>query len=559
MTPQPSKFYKVGGGSVDFRPVYVFSNYVWRKIVDKVIMVNSVRVKQKQVRRRKSGRWLVCGAALLAIGLTITGAAAYEWNFGSFGLIGPQPVVEAAGAVRIIKVPPGGNVQAALEIASSGDIVELQAGAVYAGTINLPNKPHTDFVTIRSSAAGNLPVDKRVSPAQRSSMATITAGMLGRPAISAVKGAHHYRFVGIEFTAANSTYNYALVQFGNGETADRLPHHLEIDRSYLRPYKTGKVRRGIALNSAETTIKNSYIEGFGFEGEETQGICGWSGTRNIKILNNYIEGGAENIMFGGADPDSADLIPADIEIRGNHLNKPEAWKKNVSIKTLFELKNSKRVQFVGNHLTNNWAGSAFRITIRNQDGGAPFSTVEDTVIKDNIIDGSGAGINILGKDDTHPSQTLKRLTIENNLFLNISGKNGFEGGGYFIQIADGEGITVAHNTVFNMGNIVTFYGTMPRGFEFRDNITGHGEYGIHGVDTRSTAARAMFLNNVFMNINRVSEDSYGFPQGNSLVAGINEIGFSDISTKDFRLGAGSKYRGKARDGKNPGSDLTPLK
>ncbi len=499
--------------------------------------------------------WLVPAFLLLAIGTAAAGAVAYEWNYGSFGLIGPQPVVETSGTGRVIKVPPGGNIQAALELAKGGDIVELQAGAVYAGTITLPNKPHTDFVTIQSSGVGSLPADKRVTPAQRSSMATITAGILGRPAISAVKGAHHYRFIGIEFTATTATYNYGLVQFGNGETSANLPHHLEIDRSYLRPNKTGVVRRGIALNSAETVIKNSYIEGFGFPGEETQGICGWTGSRNVKILNNYIEGGAENIMFGGADPDSADLIPSDIEIRGNHLNKPQAWTQNVSVKTLFELKNSKRVQFIGNHLTNNWKGAAFRITIRNQDNGAPFSTIEDVVIKDNVIDGAGDGINILGKDDLYPSQTLKSLTVENNLFLNISGNKGFEGGGYFIQVADGDGITIANNTVFNTGNIITFYGVQPRNFIFRDNITGHGEYGVHGIDRRTPAAQSMIQNNVFMNLNRVTESDYAVPQGNSIVSGMNDVGFVNVTGKIFSLSPSSKFRGKGKGGKDLGSDL----
>ncbi len=527
--------------------------------VENSIVVNTVRVKQKEVKRRRSLRWLLLALAVVAAAATVCGVLIYDWNFGSIGLIGPQPIVEATAAGKVIKVPPGGNIQAALEIAASGDIIELQAGAVYAGTINLPNKPHTDFVTIQSSAVRDLPADKRVSPAQRSSMATITAGMLGRPAVSAVKGAHHYRFVGIEFTAASSTYNYGLVQFGNGEASANLPHHLEIDRSYLRPFTSGKVRRGIALNSAETTIKNSYIEGFGFAGEETQGICGWTGSRNIKILNNYIEGGAENIMFGGADPDSADLIPSDIAIQGNHLNKPRSWKEGVSVKTLFELKNAKRVQFVGNHLTNNWVGSAFRITIRNQDGAAPFSTIEDVTIKDNIIDGAGDGVNILGKDDTHPSQVLKNLTIENNLFLNISGDKDFGGGGYFIQATNGDGITIANNTVMSTGLVVKFYGVMPKNFIFRDNITGHGDYGVHGVDNRTPLARAMIQNNVFINFNRVPEMDYGFPPGNTIVARMSEIGFVDPAGQDFRLAAASKYRGKGQGGKNLGSDLMPLK
>ncbi|MFT3746019.1 MAG: hypothetical protein QM785_17245 [Pyrinomonadaceae bacterium] len=526
--------------------------------MEDLIVVNTVRVKQKTVKRGNFLRWLLPVFAVLLICSAVGGSILYEWNYGTFGLIGPQPVVEASSTGRVIKVPPGGNIQAALELATSGDIIELQAGAVYSGTITLPNKPLTDFVTIQSSAVANLPAGKRVSPTQRSSMATITAGMLGRPAIATAKGAHHYKFIGIEFAATTATYNYGLLILGNGEIAANLPHHIEIDRSYLRPNKTGVVRRGIALNSAETVVKNSYIEGFGFPGEETQGICGWTGTRSVKILNNYIEGGAENIMFGGADPASADLIPVDIEVRDNYLNKPQAWADKVSVKTLFELKNSKRVQFTGNLMTNNWKGAAFRITIRNQDGGATFSTIEDVVIKDNIIDGAGDGMNILGKDDTYPSQTLKNLTVENNLFLNIRGDNGFEGGGYLIQVTNGEGISITNNTAFNWGSTVKFYDAMPKNFVFRDNIIGHGDYGVHGIDNRSVQAQGLIQNNIFMNLNSVPPSDYAMPAGNTLVASMNDVGFADPAKKDFRLGASSKYRGKGNGGKNLGSDLSPM-
>ena len=486
-------------------------------------------------------RWLLPVLAILVICSVVGGSVVYEWNYGTFGIIGPQPTIETTSAGRVIKVPPGGNIQAALELATSGDTIELQAGAVYSGTITLPNKPLTDYVTIQTSAVGNLPMEKRVSPPQRSSMATITAGMLGRPAIATAKGAHHYRFIGIEFASTSSTYNYGLVILGNGETAPNLPHHIEIDRSYLRPNKTGVVRRGIALNSADTIIKNSYIEGFGFPGEETQGICGWTGTRNVKILNNYIEGGAENIMFGGADPASADLIPTDIEVHGNYLNKPLAWADKVSVKTLFELKNSKRVQFTGNLMTNNWKGSAFRITIRNQDNGAPFSTIEDVEISGNIIVGAGEGINILGSDDTYPSQMLKRLTIKDNLFLDLGGE-GFEGSGYFIQVASGDTITIENNTVFNRGNIITFYGDQPRAFVFTNNVTGHGLYGIHGpIDVKSPTAKAMIHGNIIFNNMGVGSGDFNIPPGNEFVENIDRVGFSDRSAQDFRLKPGGKY------------------
>lgn len=519
--------------------------------------VNQVGIRAKAVVRKKGftvSWWMFAVPGLL---LAIAGTLGFDVYSGKLGIIGPQFEIVANGANKIIKVPPGGNVQAAIERAEAGDIVELQAGAVYYGEIKLPNKPFSDYVTIQSSAASSLPAGKRVGPAQKSSMATILTRTAGRPAISAANGANHYRFIGIEFSSATAEYVYNLVLLGNGETAANLPHDIEIDRCYLHPAKAGVMRRGIAINSANTTVKNSYIEGFGFQNEETQGIAGWTGTRKVKILNNYIEGGAENILFGGSDPASADLVPTDIEIRGNHLNKPEAWRGKTTLKTLFELKNSRHVEFAENYLENNWLGSAFRITVRNQDGEAAFSTVEDTNIHDNIVNGAGEGINILGKDDTHPSGTLKRLTITNNLFLNI-GNDPFEGSGYFVQVADGEDITIANNTVFNTGNITSFYAAIPRNFVLRDNIIGHGAYGVHGIDTRGPAAAAMFQNNLIVNNKRVGDGDRAFPSGNIWLADFGKVGFAAMAQNDYSLTPGSKFKSAAKNRSDIGASTAKL-
>ena len=522
------------------------------------ILGDVLQVRAKPYKRRERLAMPSLGVAVATVLAALIFLFGFDVYWGSLGIIHAHFETIQNGAKKIIKVPPGGNLQAAIDQASSGDIVELQAGAVYSGQINLSNKPITDYVTIRSSTADQLPPDKRVDPKQRGLMATIQSGILGRAAIVAAAGAHHYRFVGIEFTPSSSSYNYGIVQFGKGESKENVPHDLEIDRSYIHPFKSGVTRRGIALNSSNTSIKNSYIEGIAFPGEETQGICGWTGSRNVKIINNYIEAGAENIMFGGADPDSADLIPQDIEIRGNELNKPAVWKGKVTTKTLFELKNAKRVIFAQNFLTNNWEGSAMRLTVRNQDNGAPFSTIEDVTIRDNLIKGAGEGINILGKDDTYPSQTMQGVNIVNNLFLNIGGRE-FEGMGYFIQVADGRDITIAHNTVINTGNIATFYGELPANFVFRDNILSHGSYGIHGLDDVHTGlARSMFRGNVFMNLAGVGDGDTSFPHGNDFVKGLREVGFVDPISSDFRLTADSRYKRNATDGGDRGADPSTI-
>lgn len=502
---------------------------------------NRVRPRSTPAQRRSKLR-----LGLIAVGGTLAVAAlvgVFSVMFGSFLSDNYETVV--IGDRRIIKVPAGGNLQSAINRAESGDIIQLQAGATY-NEISLPKKNIADFITIQSSAVVQLPADQRVSPAQTGSMARITTRGGGKPAVTTENGARHYRFVGIEFVPTAKDYVYNLLYLGaTSNLVGDVPSDLEFDRCLFRSTPNSVTRRGVALNSANTVIKNSYFEGFAYPQEETQAVCGWTGTRNVKIINNYIEGGAENIMFGGSDPASAELIPQDIEVRGNRFNKPESWRGKNSMKCLFELKNAKRVQFTDNYLENNWLGSAFRITVRNQEGKATFSTIEDVVIKNNIIRGAGEGINILGKDDTYPSRTLRNLSISNNLFLDI-GITPYEGGGYFIQIADGENVLVANNTAFNNGNIVTFYGSPTRNFLFRDNIVGHGNYGIHGLsDLRSAESKRMFQNNVIINNRRVGSDDTSFPSGNFFVQDISNVGFVNPALKNFALAPNSRFKGRS--------------
>ncbi|MEZ5426388.1 MAG: hypothetical protein R2747_08995 [Pyrinomonadaceae bacterium] len=521
---------------------------------------NRIRVGRKKEAEKPLWRRLRLPLSLAAL-LVIAAAGGFLVlsTVGNLNIFAGSTQITTENGGTVIRVPPGGDLQAAIGRASGGDTIELAAGATY-GPIKLPVKQIQEFITIRSSAADKLP--ERVGPEQGKLLARIVTREKGEPAVATENGAHHYRFVGIEFAPETTEYIYNLVLFGGDHrTRADVPHHLEIDRSYFHPAKTGVTRRGLALNSSETVVKNSYFEGFAFPGEETQGICGWTGTKDVRILDNHIEGGAENIMFGGADPVSSDLTPEGIEIRGNYLFKPYDWReKNYSLKTLFELKNAKRVQLIGNFLENNPLGSAFRITIRNSSGKAEFSTLEDVLIEDNIVLGAGEGINILGKDDTYPSQTLRGLKIVNNLFLDIGGDK-WEGGGYFIQVNDGRNILIANNTVFQTGNIVTFYGVNPENFVFRNNIVGHGNYGIHGLGDvrRSDIGRRFFRKNVIVNNRNVPASDMTVPPDNFSLKSYSEIKFADLQHRDLRLSADSGVKGKGVEGADIGADIETIR
>src|SRR4051794_2207875 len=95
-----------------------------------VMALNAASIIAKPVRRNRrnipTSAIVAAGSIILVIG-SILGYDAYS---GRLGIIGPQPVLVASGANKIIRVPAGGNVQAAIERAESGDVVELQAGAV---------------------------------------------------------------------------------------------------------------------------------------------------------------------------------------------------------------------------------------------------------------------------------------------------------------------------------------------------------------------------------------------------------------------------------------------
>jgi hypothetical protein len=142
-------------------------------------------------------------------------------------------------------------------------------------------------------------------------------------------------------------------------------------------------------------------------------------------------------MFGGADPSIDGLVPADIVVKRNHFAKPLQWRETPgakatwTVKNLFELKNARRVLVDGNLLEYNWPaaqnGFAVLLTVRNQSGGAPWSVVEDVTFSNNVVRHVGAGVNILGSDDIHPSRQTRRIAITNNLFADVGGRGDPDG------------------------------------------------------------------------------------------------------------------------------------
>src|SRR5687768_1803008 len=104
----------------------------------------------------------------------------------------------------VLQLDRNGDFQRALNQARPGDTIVLQAGAVYEGPFTLPVKSGTEFITIQSSRVSELPEGVRVSPSQAALFAKLQSAEKGSPIVKTEPRAHHYKFVGIEFSTANA-------------------------------------------------------------------------------------------------------------------------------------------------------------------------------------------------------------------------------------------------------------------------------------------------------------------------------------------------------------------
>ncbi len=477
---------------------------------------------------------------------------------------------EIRRAGRLIPVPADGNLQRALDEARPGDEIVLEAGATYHGPFRLPRKEGTGWIHISSSRLDKLPTPgQRVHPSDSPHMPKLRAPP---PAvIVAAAGAHHYRFVGIDIAPDERAAVVTLVQLGNHESdLDDLPHHIIIDRSFLHGDNNVGTRRGVAMNARHAAVINSYLANFKDANADSQSIAGWNGDGPFLIANNYLEAAGENVMFGGADPTIPDLVPSDIAISGNHFAKPLRWRPGVtefegarwSVKNLLELKNARRVDIEGNLFEHNWPdsqnGFAILFTVRNQDGGAPWSVVEDIVFANNVVRRVGAGINILGFDDNHTSQQTSRIAIRNNLFVDVGGT---WGSGRLFQLLDRtRDVTIDHNTALQSGTLLTADGGPHTGLVFANNIALHNDYGIHGSGTGSgiQTLEKFFPRFVVRRNVLVGADAHAYPRDNFFAKQLSDVGVITSSDDGYRVSIAAAYAGMATDGRDPGADMSPL-
>ncbi|HZA34746.1 MAG TPA: hypothetical protein VE505_07450, partial [Vicinamibacterales bacterium] len=215
---------------------------------------------------------------------------------------------------------------------------------------------------------------------------------------------------------------------------------------------------------------------------------------------------------------------SDVEIVGNTLAKPDAWRTmKGTVKNSLEFKAVRRALVENNVIDGSWKdaqdGSAILLTPRNQYGDTPWVVVEDVTIRGNTLRRTtdGFAVNILGRDNNHPSRQTARVTIERNLFTDARSGIRVSGG------VDGH-LAVRRNTFPAIAyNWFAFSGTGPQTpLTVTGNVTRSGSYGISGDGSTAPGAPSLTLTTVLAFsdnvIERTAERTIAWPDGNTLLA-----------------------------------------
>jgi hypothetical protein len=418
----------------------------------------------------------------------------------------PSAMSDTPAPGSVITVNAGGNLQTALTNAHCGDVIELQAGATFAGRFKVPAKncDSGHWIIVRTSAPDSaLPAEgQRATPCY----AGVTS-LPGRPQYSCsnpsnvmakvemlpatggdgpfffAPGANYYRFVGLEITRPAGIWGSAhlIMISGTGGTVD----HFVVDRSWLHGNPHDETRSGVDLNGmGYVAVVDSYFNDFHciawtgtcIDAKAIGGGVGDTQDGPFKIQNNFLEASGEAVMFGGGPGTSS---PTDIEIVNNHFFKPLQWMpgnpnfvggsdgRPFIVKNHLELKNAVRVLIEANLMENVWAGFsqagyAILFTPRNQPGKngtflCPVCQVTDVTIRYVHISHGSGGIQMATVEDTphgpgQPARAGTRWSIHDVVMDDLSKQ--YKGGGVIFEIINGwvtnpiNTVTINHVTAF---------------------------------------------------------------------------------------------------------------
>ena len=537
---------------------------------------------------------------------------------------------------KVTLIASGGDVVNALNAASCGDTILLQAGGTYTfkGMPVFPSKncDAQHWITVRTEASDSAltPEHVRINPSYAG-----VASLPGRPAytgpannvmaklvlgLNPISIGDHYRLIGLEVTrpADGKWYNALLTPAGS---------HIIIDRSWIHGDPVAETTHLIQMHDGadHVAVVNSYMTDAHCTAAtgaciDAQAISDGGHATTLKVYNNFMEGSAETLEFGGA---TATLITTDIEIRLNHMFKPMIWNPSdpsyfghkFIVKNLYEMKQGDRALVEGNILENTWGGftqtgAAILLTPKNQAGAngsnlCPQCYVANVTVRYNYVLHASAGL-ILGfgpsSNGGWPAGSYN-YSIHDIIYDGMQYATCYGCGYILSQIGssyDPEYPTtnVMHDVKFDHLTYIT-NGFQPGGGtafmnlggppagnangspqEYNMNLTnsiadlgqggiispGSGAnnclYGKNGVAAQIAACwvgASSFTSNAW--VEDASTRNFLFPAGNTVVKSWSQVGFVNFGNGDggdYRLTSSSPFYKAGSDGKDLGADVDTI-
>jgi hypothetical protein len=399
----------------------------------------------------------------------------------------PEPPPETT-----VRVRPGDNLGAAFDsLAATGGIILAHPGE-YLTAIKLKPRDNSKIIVFTTDTE-NLPDDGcRISRDYQPGLAILRSYDGYTAAFAALCKTGGVSFVGCGF--GPQVFDRTVVDLGDDQVAVAadLPTDLMFDRVLFYGDPERGQHRGIMAHANRLSVLNCYFGDFHEEGRDSQCLAAWNGGRHLSLDNNYFEGGAENVMFGGGSARSFDMIPQDIRITRNLFSKPLRWKDlehEPSIKCLLEIKNVMRLHIEGNVFDGNWSRdwpSGVAVVFKVSPNGSEFAECQDVEFVNNVIRNVGAVFSVVGsRDGGEPSGRMTNVKIRNTLAYQICQGADYTGDGRHVPIANPPiGLHVQHNTVH--GNAHSFMNwwwdeleEVGEDLVMTDNCADHGDYGIH--------------------------------------------------------------------------------
>ena len=465
----------------------------------------------------------------------------------------------AAIEPRDVRVSDSYDLQVALDQANPGDVILLKPEVVYQGNFVLRRKPSGPPIVIRTDI--DLPAG-RIDP--RAGLAKIV-GAGSSPALEFLPNADNYRIVGVELTVERGTYSNDVIRVGSlsATTADEQPTNIFFDRIYVHGDPNVGSKRGLMISGRQITLINSHISDFKSRTQDAMAVAVCNSPGDIYIDNNYLEGAAHGIIFGGCRYNIPNLIVSDVTFRRNHVSRPLEWQaEDWSVKNAFEIKGGRRFLIFGNIFENVWPKSQVGFAIlftAKPDGarssGERFTVIEDVRFESNIVRNSAHGINISSGNEQYaenPGQpSVRNVHIENNLFLAVPGR-------LFQLLQSMRGVELLFNSSLDTETAAMVSsvrnGEQIEEFVMRGNIFRAGSYGIKGSgESEGTGTLdSDFVNPDVRDNLFVDADSARYPVGNSFLSGLLEFALDGLSLRED-----SPFRGIV-SGRDPGVDLELL-